>query len=176
GRWDAVRLLIPAADTAVEANAGNPCTGNVTALLLCAVASEQVGDSAEARRLERRADAIGMEGFDVYFDSARLRLALARNDLATLRRLVDCAEPVVFSPSQFDRPAALLDALVALGDHARIESNAPEWLTPGTYVVPFALRALGVARRDERLVDEAADRFAAMDLEWDAAQTRTLLA
>ncbi|MGZ4398626.1 MAG: ATP-binding protein [Gaiellaceae bacterium] len=176
GRWDAVRPLTGAAERAVNANANTPCVGNVTALLHGALASEQVGDVAGARRLEVQAEAIRMEGFGAYLDSAQLRLALARNDLATLRRLVESAEPIAFSPDQLDRPAALLDALVALGDDARIEADAPAWLRPGTYLEPFALRALGIARTDEHLVDEAAARFAAMDLRWHAAETRKLLA
>ena len=76
---------------------------------------------------------------------------------------------------EFDSAAALLDSLVALGDTARIESEAQAWLLPGTYVEPFALRALGVARKDPQLLAQAAARFAAMDLQWHAAETQKLL-
>jgi hypothetical protein len=56
--------------------------------------------------------------------------------------------------------------LVAHGDRARIEVEAPAWLIPRSYVEPFALRALGVTRQDSRLLRESVDRFAAMDLQW----------
>jgi hypothetical protein len=146
----------------------------VYTLLCCAAAFAQCGDAAEAHRLEARAGAIQMEGFGEQ-DPPRLWLALVRNDFVELRRLVDSLEPVAFAPYGFDRAAALLDALVALGDHARIESEAAASLRPGTYVEPFALRALGVAREDPQLLGQAAARFAAMDLEWHAAETRKLL-
>jgi hypothetical protein len=45
-------------------------------------------------------------------------------------------------------------------------------LRPGTYLEPFALRALGIVRGDPALVDEAAFRFDTMALGWHAAQTR----
>ena len=37
-----------------------------------------------------------------------------------------------------------------------------------TYVQPFALRALAVARADERLLEEATARFYAIGLGWRA--------
>ncbi len=157
--------LTSTAEGAVDANATTPCPANVTALLYCALAGGQRGASTEARRLEERADAIGMDHYPE-FDSPKLWLAVARHDLVDLRRLVDSLDPVEFVPYLFDGPAALLDALVALGDDARIESDAPAWLIPGTYVEPFALRALGVNRKDERLLGEAQAHFAAMDLQW----------
>jgi hypothetical protein len=40
---------------------------------------------------------------------------------------------------------------------------------------PFALCALGLVRRDEALVGQAAERFEAFGLEWHAARTRALL-
>ncbi len=40
---------------------------------------------------------------------------------------------------------------------------------------PFALRALGVVREDERLVEQARDRFDALGLPWHASQTALLL-
>src|SRR5262249_3719007 len=43
------------------------------------------------------------------------------------------------------------------------------------YAEPFALRALGIVRNDERLVDEAHARFAALGLDWDEAQTPSLM-
>jgi hypothetical protein len=39
---------------------------------------------------------------------------------------------------------------------------------------PFALRALGLVREDETLVDRAAERFEAFGLAWHAARTRAL--
>jgi len=48
-------------------------------------------------------------------------------------------------------------------------------LQPGTYLEPFALRALGFARDDEGLIAQAIQRFQAMGLDWHAAETKKLL-
>ncbi len=175
GRWDAVRQLTAPAERAVEANASTPCPANVTSLLVCALAGAHRGDASEARRLEAQADAIGMAGFSE-FDSPRLRLALLRNDLGDLEELVDALGPVELAPYGFDSAATLLDALVALDHAERIEAEAQAWLLPGTYVEPFALRALGVVRKDPQLLAQATARFAAMDLQWHAEETRKLRA
>ena len=174
GRWAAVRPLTATAERTVDANVTTPCTGNAGALLFCAIASAHFGDSAEARRLKTHADAITIEG-QAELDTLWLRLALVQHDLGEVQLLVDASGPVPFAPWAFDWAAVLLDALVALGDHARIESDAPASLRPGTYVEPFALRALGVARNDPELLDRAAARFTGMHLEWHAAETRKLL-
>ena len=68
-----------------------------------------------------------------------------------------------------------LDALAALGDRERIEAEAPRWLQPGTFAEPFALRALGIARGDRALLEQAVERFEAMGISWHAEQTRHLL-
>jgi len=103
------------------------------------------------------------------FEAPRIRLALARDDRAALRELVP------EEPGWLEPPTAFLDALLALGDYARIEAEAPKWLTPGIYAEPFALRALGVARSDRTLIRRAFERFAAMELSWHAEQTQRLL-
>ena len=175
GRWEAVTPMIPAAERAVGANATTPCASNVSTLLWSALANEHVGAPSEARRLELQADTIGMEGYTEHH-APMLRLAAVRNDRGELRRLVDSLEHAGFVPYEFDTPAALLDALVALGDVARIETEAPAWLIPGTYLEPFALRALGLARQDRELLDGATARFEAMDLAWHAAETQRLRA
>ena len=104
-----------------------------------------------------------------------LGLALARGDLVELRRLVDALDPEELEPWAFDSRAALFDALIALGDRERIESDAPAAVQPATYLAPFALRALGFARDDATLLADAAARFEAMGLEWHAGETRKLL-
>ena len=73
-----------------------------------------------------------------------------------------------------DYDAARLDGLAAVGDHARIEAEAPPLLRAGGYGEPFALRALGRARGDRSLVELAAARFEAMGLQWHAGETRSL--
>ena len=56
------------------------------------------------------------------------------------------------------------------------ERAAPPLLRAGTYLEPFALRALGAVREDELLIEQAIDRFNAMGLIWHAEQSRKLLA
>ena len=114
----------------------------------------------------------------MWFEPARLRLALARGDLGTLERLVESRFQYrrgLQSPLVPVWSAALLDTCVALGDRERIEAEAPKWTDPGTYAEPFAIRALGIAREDGALVQRALERFEALQLEWHAAQTRTFL-
>jgi hypothetical protein len=52
---------------------------------------------------------------------------------------------------------------------------APAILRPETYLEPFALRALGFARADHGLIEQAVERFEAMGLDWHAAETRKLV-
>jgi hypothetical protein len=71
--------------------------------------------------------------------------------------------------------SARLDGLAALRDGGRVEEEAPRFLKPRTYLEPFALRALGVVREDESLIEQALSRFEALGLDWHAAETRKLL-
>jgi hypothetical protein len=174
-RWDTIAQLSAQAIATAEANAATPCPSNATVLLYAAAARAAEGDSVEARRLEESAVAIGHAGY-LEFESARLRVAFARDDMTTLRRLVDSLPPVSLEPWTFDAAAVLLDALVALDDPARVESEAAAWLTPGTYVEPFALRALGLAQSDTAMLEQAAARFDAFGLEARAIEAREALA
>jgi hypothetical protein len=71
--------------------------------------------------------------------------------------------------------AARLDGLAATRDE-RVEDEAPLFLRPGTYLEGFALRALGIIRRDDELLATADERFRALGLGWHAAQTERLVA
>jgi hypothetical protein len=167
GRWQTVHELARQAERAVDENEGTPCPQNVTTLLHCALVATYRGDEAEAGRLEEKAREIGMEGWRFWFDPPRIRLALARGDLAALPALVEGAEPDGIEP-----PSAYLDALVALEEREQIEAEAPKWLRPGTYIEPFALRALGLVHEDEARIEQAAQAFEALGLPWHAQRTR----
>ena len=67
-----------------------------------------------------------------------------------------------------------LDAFVALDRKAEIEEEAPALVKPGTYLEPFALRALGYARHDDGLISQAIALFDGLGLEWFASQTRQM--
>jgi len=170
--WDAIRALTSETERTVEANLATPCPGNVASLLAAAVASANSAEDTDSRRLEAKADAIGMEGYRMRFDPLRMRLAIARGDLPELRRLVEGADSEWLEPYAFVQTAALLDALIVLREREWIEEQAPGLARPGTYVEPFALRALGVARSDQALLDEAIHRFQDIGLCWDAGETR----
>jgi hypothetical protein len=175
GRWDEAQAVASRAERVVDANlaAGTPCVFNASILLDCAAASARAGDQDEARRLESKAQSLGMEGnrwYQGWFEPPRIRLALARHDLGAVAE----ATPAEFD-WEWEPVSTFLDALAALGDRDRIEADAPNWLQPGTFAEPFALRALGAARDDRVLVVRALERFEALGLTWHAEQTRRLL-
>jgi class 3 adenylate cyclase len=183
GRWDDLRALIPQAERAVKANSAAPCPSNASCLLYCALASLECGQEAEAARLEAEARPQMLDPYRSFYLGPQLRLALVRADATAVERLVDSVD---FAPRADmkvtgvdrvrldDGAAAFLDALVALQEYDRIEAEAGHWADSPTYVQPFALRALAVARADDRLLDEATARFRAIGLDWRADEMPNL--
>jgi class 3 adenylate cyclase/tetratricopeptide (TPR) repeat protein len=182
GCWEAVRDLTSRAEAAVAANIATPCVSNAGSQLRCALANVHLGHDQEARRLERRAGELGMEGYGFILDPIYVEIALARGDLAEVERKLSEWSPgggggrYSGGFGDIDGLIARLNALVALERRAEIEKEAPAILKPGTYLEPFALRALGFARKDDELLAQAIQRFEAMGLDWHAAETRNLLA
>jgi class 3 adenylate cyclase len=171
GCWDVVRNLTSRAESAVAANIATPCATNVRSLLDCALANVHHGDEKEARRLERCAEDLGMEGYS--FDDVNVEIAIARGDLGEVERRLSEWNPEGFL--DIKGSIARLNALVALERRAEIEKGAPAFLKPGMYVEPFALRELGYARGDDELIQQAIERFDAMGLDWHTAKTRSLM-
>jgi class 3 adenylate cyclase len=173
GDWPEIRALTPRVEQAAAANVGTPCSVNPIALLLCAVAHAYLGDAKEAHRLEQAAVALGMEGYGAMVDGLHARLALIRGDLPSVERLLD--DSGAWAGWFFGHLSSLavrLDGFVALGRREEVEQEAARLAQPGTYLEPFALRALGQVRGDRSTIDTAASRFEAMGLTWHAAQTR----
>ena len=176
GDWQRIRELTPRAEQA-EASNTTRCLHNRLALLVCALASAYLGDDDEARRLELRSEASGVDHYGR--TESLIWLALHRRELADVERLLEELERPkrsLIRSRKFAPVAARLDALAALGRKETLEHDAPPLLRPGTYLEPFALRALGVVRRDPTLVEQAERCFDATALAWHAAQTRLMLA
>jgi class 3 adenylate cyclase/energy-coupling factor transporter ATP-binding protein EcfA2 len=171
GNWDAIHALTPRVEAAVAANIATPCAANVVSLMTCAIAEVHLGDPEEARRLERSADEIGMEGYR--FDAPKVEIAIARGDLADLDRRLATWRPEGFW--DYDALIARLNGLIALERRGDIEQEAAGLRRPGSYLDPFVLRALGFARRDESSIEQAARRFDELGMSWHAADTRRLL-
>jgi hypothetical protein len=148
---------------------------NARSLLLLALAAAYSGDDETARRYEQRAEEVATEGYDLVLAAPRTWLALLRKiDALDRPERVDLAR--VKQEYALHAAAARLDALAALKERSLVERDGPPFLRPGTYLEPFALRALGAVREDELLIEQAADHFDAMGLEWHAEQSRKLLA
>jgi class 3 adenylate cyclase len=176
GRWRAVRDLRERVERAVLENIGTPCVENPRCLLSCAAACAELGLDAEARRLEDAANALGMEGYGIWLDPLRARLALVRGDLDALGGLIEGSHDWQWVTWRHMYGAATrLDALIALGRLEQAEEAATRFVQPGTYMEPFALRTLGFVRRDPDLVAQAVQRFEALGLAWHAAETRDQL-
>jgi hypothetical protein len=174
GAWEEVRGLTRRAEDAVEANLATPCPFNVGLLRLTALGMLRGGDEDEASRLVAKAESIGMVGYEGFLSQISMALAIARGDREELRRIIDSAEQRFFTPAAWDRWAVLLDGLAMLGDRERIEADAPKWIRPDSYVAPFAVRALGVVRKDPDLLKESVARFNAMGLVWHVEETRRM--
>ena len=175
GDWQALAAQTDRAWAAISANLATPCVRNPRDLLLCGLAHLCLGDESRATELERDGLRLAGEGYETYLSGARLRIAIERGDRDAAEALIDLPveRALVWGPGIF---ATRLDAFVALGRHDLIERDAPELVQPGTTVEPFALRALGVARRDDELLARADELFAALGLEWHRAQTERLTA
>jgi class 3 adenylate cyclase len=177
GGWETMVALKERTTEAVAANLDTPCVRNVLSELLISAACTYLGDEEESRRLEEGAEAIGYEEWRLP-NIPRLRLALARSDLGRAEELIHGVEERE-GETWFGllSKTTLLDALTALGDRAAVEELAAPLLRPGTpYLEAHALRALGVVREDESMIEEALSGFEAMKLGWHAAETRKLLA
>jgi hypothetical protein len=145
---------------------------NAHLLLSCAYASAELGDEAGAQRLERAEAALGMEGYQLFLDPLRARLALARNDKEQLEGLLEKIDLWHWAVhGHLVGMTTRLDVLVDLGRTEAVEEAASPLVLRGTYVEPFALRALGRVRDDPSLLVQAAERFDAMGLDWHAART-----
>jgi class 3 adenylate cyclase len=176
GRWDVVRELRERAEAAVAENLETPCVRNPRVLLVSAVASELNGDPALARGLEDRALEIWMEGYGMTLDTPRVRLALARNDLDEVERLISLKDTTHGWHRGwfiFMNVAARLDALAALGRRDEVEDEAPGHTRRPNYLRPFALRALGRVRGDSDLLRDALADFESLGLDWHAAETKS---
>jgi class 3 adenylate cyclase/tetratricopeptide (TPR) repeat protein len=176
GGWDRIVDLAEQTEAAVTANLATPCIRNARSLLLTALAAAYSGDNEAARRYERRADEITPEGYDFVLAAPRMWLALLRGEIDTLERVESL--DVARGQTWYALPAtaARLDALAALKERPLVERDAPALLQPGTYLEPFALRALGTVRDDEALLEQAIARFQAIGLHWHAEQTWKLVA
>ncbi|MGZ6526618.1 MAG: ATP-binding protein [Actinomycetota bacterium] len=174
GRWEAIRDLGPSIEETVRANEATPCMLNERTLLAAALANAVLGDFEEAARLERIADAIGMEGYELWFGPVRAALAAERGDHAEVERLLSTFPREKYGFGDALALAQRLTALTTIGARDLVEAEAPPLVRPNTYLEPFALRALGYVRRDTELLRRAADRFQEMGLEWHAARTRAL--
>jgi class 3 adenylate cyclase len=176
GGWNRILELADRTEAAVEANLATPCVRNARSLLLTALAAAYSGDDETAAHYERRASDVATEGYDLALAGPRTWLALVRGQIDE----IDCFEAVDLARGKtwyaLTAAAARLDTLAALKERSLVERDAPKLLQPGTYLEPFALRALGSVREDELLIEEAAGRFDAMGLEWHAEQSRRLLA
>jgi len=170
GNWERIRELEPRIEQTVAENRATPCVRNARSLLVCSAAAEILGDPNRSRELEAGADDLRASDLGMAFGGPRLRLALARQDLATLEKLL--AEQDWYSrQTWFLLPgaAARLDALAIVGGEAAMEAEGLP--ARDGYLVPFRLRALGLARTDDRLIAQADERFRALHLDWHAAQT-----
>jgi class 3 adenylate cyclase len=176
GGWNRILELAQRTEAAVEANLATPCIRNARSLLLTALAAAYSGDDETARHYERRAEELATEGYDFVLAAPRTWLALVRGDVDQVDRLE--AVDLVRGQTWYALPAAAarLDALAALKERTQVERDAPPLLRAGTYLEPFALRALGAVREDELLIEQAIDRFNAMGLIWHAEQSWKLFA
>lgn len=174
GDWRTLADQTDRAWAAIAANLATPCVRNPRDLLLLGLAHLCLGDESRARELERDGLRIAGEGYETYLSGARLRIALERGDRKAAESLIELPveRALVWGPGIF---AARLDAFISLRRHDLIEIEAPQLAQPGTTVEPFALRALGVGRGDDELLQRAEARFAALGLEWHRAQTERLL-
>jgi hypothetical protein len=174
GGWDTLAARSDDIVGAVEGNLETPCTRNARSLLIAAVALLATGRGAPA--LEARALELAQRGWSAGgLASPGIRLGLLRGDRDEIQRWLDLDvfRMHVYGPGVM---TARLDALAALRHRANVEEVAPVFDEPGLFLEPFALRALGIVRGDDELLERADRLLAERGLDWHRLQTERLLA
>jgi class 3 adenylate cyclase len=174
GGWDAIAARSDDIVSAVEGNLETPCTRNARTLLIGAVALRATGRDASA--LEARALELADLGWSAGgLSSPGLRLGLLREDRGEVERWLDLGvfRMHVYGPGVM---TARLDALAAIRDRTKVEEVAPAFVHVGLFLEPFALRALGIVRGDDELLERADRLLADRGLDWHRSQTERLLA
>jgi hypothetical protein len=98
---------------------------------------------------------------------------LIRGDLDQVNALLEESEKWLwFVYAHLYGAATRLDALVAVGRTDEAEAEATRLSQPGSYLEPFALRALGLVRGDRVLLSHAIEQFRAIGLSWHAEKTQ----
>jgi hypothetical protein len=174
--WEAIRGLTAQIEAASAANVATPCPYNRGLLVALAAAWTYGGDTSEADRLLAQAEALGMESYRRFLARHSLLLAIARDDRAEIRAVIDQFRPDWLAHDDWEHWSNLFDGLALLGERERIEAEAGRWLARDAFVTPFALRALAVVRGDPSLLDDAAARFDSMGAALRAAETRAMQA
>jgi hypothetical protein len=148
---------------------------NARSLLLCAFVEEVAGSAQRSRELEALAAELDAESYGVVVDAPRMRLALVRGEVDALEALL-ADKDWKQRQSWFVLPGATarLDALAVVGSRDDVAAVAESFAPPGSYVEPFAFRALGIVTGDDSLVTRAEERFRALGLAWYAEQTAWL--
>jgi class 3 adenylate cyclase/tetratricopeptide (TPR) repeat protein len=176
GDWEHALELAAETEARVEANLATPCVRNARSLLVLALAAAYLGDETTARRYERRAAELTPEGYDYMLAGPRTRLVLLRGELGDVDALVwpaDLAAGQTWFVLQ--SVAARLDALAAAREREKLEHEAvPLLQLEHSYLTPFALRALGVVRGDQTLLERAHAVFESLGLAWHAEETKRL--
>jgi hypothetical protein len=178
GGWETVRSLRERTERTIAANVGTPCGRHARSFLVQAIAHEYLGDSGEARRLERLADESVIGPGRTGIVSLRARLALARGDLEAAASAVHPAKLSRRSWSWWEQSAviAYLETRAALGARDEVEEVAEDYVRGSNRILrPIALRALGRVRGDAELIRRALADFESLQLDWYARETRALL-
>ena len=178
GGWETVCSLRERTERVIAANAGTPCGRHARSFLIQAIAHEHLGESGEARRLERLAGDSTIGGSRTGLVSLRARLALARGDLEAASCAVHPAELSQRGWWWWGQTAAIayLDTRAAIGARDDVEAVAEEYAHGQIRLLqPFALRALGRVRGDADLIRRALADFESLHLDWYARETRALL-
>ena len=168
GGWNRILELPERTETAVEANLATPCRRNARSLLVTALAAGS--DVTTRRRGTTNAAPTRSPPKATTSRSPRRESGLHCCGTRSTRQTVSSRLiwPAAKRGTRSAAAAARLDALAALREPSLVERDAPALLRPGIYLQPFAMRALGLVRQDEALIEQAVDRFKAIGLTWHA--------
>ena len=175
GNWQAIGALEARTQELVEANRQTPCVRNERSLLLLAIANEWQGNHARSRELEEHAQELRGEGYGATLATPLARLSLMRGELDRLEELL-ADDEWLSRQTWFTLPAGAtrLDVLSVIGDISAVQEAAAELAVRPSYLQPFALRALGIVRDDDKLLARADEGFRMLQLDWHAEQTGPL--